>query len=56
MLSDIFRSTPPQEIERAVRMSDGNISLAAHKILTDSEGKSLPSSTFLYFLHVDRLK
>ena len=27
-LSDIFTSTPPQQIERALKMSDGDISLA----------------------------
>ena len=32
MLSEIFTSTPPQQIERALRISDGNISLAAHQI------------------------
>ena len=37
-LSEIFTSTPTQQIERALKMSDGDISLATHKILTDCEG------------------
>ena len=47
MLSEIFTSTPPQQIERALRISDGNISLAAHQIC---EGKKFLSGKFHYFL------
>ena len=49
-LSEIFTSTPPQQIERALRISDGNISLAAHQILTDCEGKKFLSGKFHDFL------
>ncbi len=38
-LMDIFTNTPPQEIQRAVRISDGNVTLAAQQILTYSEGE-----------------
>ena len=47
-LSEIFTSTPPQQVERALKMSDWDISLAVHKILTDCEGNfyliNFPSS------------
>ena len=40
-LQDIFKNRSTQDIEQAVRMSVGNINLAAQQILGNGRGKAL---------------
>ena len=49
-LQDIFKNKPLQEIKQAVRMSDGNINLAAQQLLGNDQGKVLQSVEVLYVL------
>ena len=38
MLRNVFSEKPPAEVEKAVKMSYGNITIAADKLLANSEG------------------
>ena len=49
-LQDIFKNKPLQEIKQAVRMSDGNLNLAAQQLSGNDQGKVLQSVEVLYVL------
>ena len=49
-LQDIFNNRPTQEIEQAVRMSAGNINLAAQQLVGNDQGKA--SQTVLKYCMV----